>query len=140
MGIRFLNFDDGYSSATSPSSGIGPINSTQYLEATAQTTDATTTTLLDFQTASGKAYYIVSKGGGLKNDSTEASVYDFRGLFKNNGGTLTQSINELEFNSEDNTATGFSVTTSGTHIRFQINGIASVTYDWLFNIEILVFP
>lgn len=142
MGVRFLNFDDGYSSATdpSPSALVSEIYSTKYLEATLQTTDGFSNTLLDFQTVSDKAYIIICKGGGLRDDSLKVSAYDSRAVFRNDGGVLTQTSNELQFSSEDDPSTDFVITSSGIHIRLEVTGATSEIYNWLFNIQILVFP
>lgn len=113
--------------------GYVEVQDTRTYGSSVQTTDATQTTILDIPTASDKGYLITARCVGLQNDGSDLSVYEFKTVFKNDGGTLTQAANSLEFISEDNTATNFALSVSTTNIRAQVTGIAAETYDWTYN-------
>lgn len=111
----------------------------------ALTTDATQTTLAEFQTRSNHAYLVTAKVLGLKtNDFNLVAGYRLHGVFKNVGGTLSlvqSTVDDFGATSagEDPGAAAWAVIldTSGATIRVRVTGAASTNITWLADVDVL---
>jgi hypothetical protein len=93
-----------------------------------QTTNATVTTLDSFTLATGTAVYVSWLVTAVRSTLAEAKGFTVAGVFRNNGGTVTQ---EGASSTPLGTPAWTAVTDfSGTQIRLRVTGAASTTIQW----------
>jgi hypothetical protein len=102
-----------------------------------QTHDATPVNIITVPTISNGMLSIKASIVGLKTDYTKGYGSELYGVFKNNGGTVTQiGTTDLIEKSNFTTATS-TIDFSGTNIRIRVTGEALTYINWSVQIEII---
>jgi hypothetical protein len=102
-----------------------------------QTNDATPVNIITIPTISNGMLSIKASIVGLKTDYTKGYGSELYGVFKNNGGTVTQiGTTDLIEKSDFTTATS-TIDFSGTNIRVRVTGEALTDINWSVQIEII---
>lgn len=104
------------------------------------TTDATVTTLSNYQTKPGKAYFAKVDILGLNTALTQAAGYRWTGaFFTTAAGVLAQvgASSAIGTAVESNAAWDSLLEASGTEIRTRVTGAAATTIVWRGTLDIV---
>ena len=100
------------------------------------TTNNTVTTLHTVATSTNNSYIVEAKvlarrTGGSSGTASDTAGYKIIGVFKNNGGTLTQvGTTTIEHTSEDQAGWDCVFTVSGTNILVRVTGATNNNITW----------
>lgn len=95
------------------------------------TTNATETTLASYTTTTDKLHVIEVDVVAYDHSGAQGAGYKLAGLFRNNGGTLSQlgmTTSIMSTESPAGLACAFDM--SGTAVRVRVTGIAATTFTW----------
>lgn len=103
------------------------------------TSDATTTTAAKKATFTDNSYlFQASVAAANTDDYSEAAGYVLRGVFKNDGGTLSQvGTDNKTVVAESVAGWDVALDTNGTDIRVRVTGEAGKNIDWRVDHEII---
>lgn len=118
---------------------MGTLNTTEVLGPSITTTDATVTTLADFQTRPGRAYLVKASVIAVDVPLVQAASYVLHGTFITTAaGVLTQvSTTTSASSNEGDTNWACILEPSGTTIRLRVTGEAATSINWRANVEII---
>ena len=118
---------------------MATLNTTQPLGPSITTTDATVTTLADFQTRPGRAYLVEAKVIAVDVPLAQAASYILAGTFLTTAaGVLTQVGATTSIHStETDSAWACILEASGTTIRLRATGEAAKEINWRANVDIV---
>jgi len=115
-----------------------PLNNKNIHGVGLNTTDATQTVAATIPTFTDRAYLVTAKVLATETvDHDEVGSYVMVGLFKNDGGTLTQVGSTTDLSVIESTA-GWAVAfaVSGTDIQIKVTGAAATVMSWLVDAEV----
>lgn len=98
--------------------------------ATATTTDATVTTLMNIAATASRTTYIDVWVTAIRSTLAEGAAYRIRAAFRNNAGTVTQIGASFIDVMEDVAGWNAIVDINGTNIRVRVTGAAATTVNW----------
>lgn len=118
---------------------MGTLNTTENLGPSITTTDATVTTLADFQTRPGRAYLVKANVIAVDVPLEQAASYQLHGtFFTTAAGVLAQVSTTTSVSSnESDTNWACILEPSGTTIRIRVTGEAAKVVNWRANVEII---
>jgi hypothetical protein len=118
---------------------MATLNTTQNLGPSITTTDATVTTLADFQTRPGRAYLVEAKVVAVDVPLAQAASYILAGTFITDAaGVLAQVGSTTSIHStETDTNWACTLEASGTTIRLRATGEAAKVVNWRANVDII---
>jgi len=100
-----------------------------------QTTNATPANVMTLRTENDSGHMVTTNCSAIKSDGSEVGGYVIHGVFKNDGGTLTQvGTTTSAHTSEDDATWDLDYAISGTDIAVEATGAAE-TIDWFCGAE-----
>jgi len=140
MGIRTIDFDDGFTSANDPDN-----LSSGEQSATVSTTDATVTTIATISTSTGNVILVEStlvgaRTGGAAGASGDSATYKRLSKFVNDAGVLTDDGDTDVHTNEDQAGWDITLAVSGTDILIQVTGAINNNIDWAATYRTFVEP
>lgn len=118
---------------------MATLSTTDILGPSITTTDATVTTLADFQTRPGRAYLVKANVIAVDSVMAQASSYILAGTFKTDlAGVLAQvGATTSVHSTETDSNWACILEASGTTIRLRATGEAATTINWRANVDII---